>query len=317
MNTKNLTTEIRIANRAKSIFAAFGQVINDFYLEAGIYFVGGFNAALVSWSIFTDLVADNQPLAYAIAIAIIAFIAVEGLAIYLVGAAARTNNGLLWFFSVIFAAFFTYAHYQEMASPGIIAQYITLMIPFFAVVGYWGKTVKIDMENHQAIADQDRDDKAARLRQLEDAECHRQQNIEAQKLVRENEETAHRRNLEGEELLRQREIEDQNLAHKLEMERVKEANKQAQKLAQIEVRTDQKTGQMNQMTRQNDPFDLANGVKKTKKMTRQNDLIKLVSADPNLGPTELKNLLVDLGHVVSISTVKRDVKSLNGNSTKP
>jgi hypothetical protein len=150
VNTKNLNIETRIANRAQSIFAAFGQTVNDFYLEAGIYFVGGFNAALVAWDIYTSLVGDGQPLAYAVGLAIIAFIAVEGLAVYLVGAAAKTGNGWLWVFSVIFATFFTYAHYREMSSPGIIAQYITLAIPFFVVVGYWARTVKVDLENSQA-----------------------------------------------------------------------------------------------------------------------------------------------------------------------
>ena len=146
-----MNIETRFANRSTSIFSAFGAMINDFYLEAGIYFVGGFNASLVAWDIYTSLLIDGQPLPYAIAVAIIAFIAVEGLAVYLVGAAAKTNNGLLWFFSVVFAAFFTYAHYQEMTvRAGIISQYITLAIPFFVVVGYWARTVKIDTENSRA-----------------------------------------------------------------------------------------------------------------------------------------------------------------------
>lgn len=165
---KQLNIETRIADRAKSIFAAFGTIISDFYLESGIYFVGGFNAALVAWDIYTDLLANNQPLPYAIAIAIIAFIAVEGLAVYLVGAAAKTNNGLLWFFSVIFAGFFTYAHYQEMtAHAGIISQYITLAIPFFVVVGYWARTVKIDTENNQTQTAQQRDNELTRQQRLE------------------------------------------------------------------------------------------------------------------------------------------------------
>ena len=146
-----MNIETRFANRSTSIFSAFGAMINDFYLEAGIYFVGGFNASLVAWDIYTSLLTDGQPLPYAIAVAIIAFIAVEGLAVYLVGAAAKTNNGLLWFFSVVFATFFTYAHYQEMTvRAGIISQYITLAIPFFVVVGYWARTVKIDTEHSRA-----------------------------------------------------------------------------------------------------------------------------------------------------------------------
>lgn len=168
---KQNNIETRIADRAKSIFAAFGQVINDFYLEAGVYFVGGFNAALVAWDIYTNLRIDNQPLPYAIAIAIIAFIAVEGLAVYLVGAAAKTNNGLLWFFSVIFAGFFTYAHYQEMTShQGIIAQYITLAIPFFVVIGYWARTVKVDTESNKETKAKQQEIELARQRQIEDEE---------------------------------------------------------------------------------------------------------------------------------------------------
>ena len=170
MKDKPITNlETRISERAKSIFAAFGTIVNDFYLEAGIYFVGGFNAALVAWDIYTTLNADGQPLLYAVIIAIIAFIAVEGLAVYLVGAAAKTNNGLLWFFSVVFAAFFTYAHYQEMAGRGgIISQYITLAIPFFVVVGYWARTVKISAEADTSRADRERDSEAERLRRIED-----------------------------------------------------------------------------------------------------------------------------------------------------
>jgi hypothetical protein len=111
----------------------------------------GFNASLVAWDIYTDLLTKNQPLLYAITLGIIAFIAVEGLAVYLVGAAAKTNNGPLWFFSVIFATFFTYAHYQEITyNAGIISQYIMLAVPFFVVVGYWARTVKTDVEHKLA-----------------------------------------------------------------------------------------------------------------------------------------------------------------------
>jgi DNA-binding CsgD family transcriptional regulator len=169
VNTKNLNIETRISNRAKSIFAAFGTIINDFYLEAGIYFVGGFNAALVAWDIYTNLIVAGQPLTYAIVVAVIAFVAVEGLAVYLVGAAAKTNNGLLWFFSVIFAGFFTYAHYQEMTyRAGVITQYVTLAIPFFVVVGYWARTIKVEIEAGQAYEIDQRNNEAARQHQLED-----------------------------------------------------------------------------------------------------------------------------------------------------
>jgi hypothetical protein len=220
VNNKNsINIETRIANRAKSIFAAFGTIVNDFYLEAGIYFVGGFNAALVAWDIYTDLLANSQPLPYAIALAVIAFIAVEGLAVYLVGAAAKTSNGLLWFFSVVFASFFTYAHYQEMANnSGIISQYITLAIPFFVVIGYWARTVKSEIENNQLTEAQQREIEITRQQRIEDQERERQQ-----------------------------EIEDQKLAHKLEMQQLKEANLQAQKMAQIEAQKVQKVVHLDEM----------------------------------------------------------------------
>jgi hypothetical protein len=289
VNNKNSTNiETRIANRAKSIFAAFGTIVNDFYLEAGIYFVGVFNAVLVAWDIYTDLLASNQPLSYAITLAVIAFIAVEGLAVYLVGAAAKTNNGLLWFFSVIFAGFFTYAHYQEMTyRSGIIAQYITLAIPPFVVIGYWARTVKVEIENSQAQIVQQRDNEAARQRQLEDDARHQKQEEKAQKL-----------------------------AHKFEMDRIKLEQEQVQIMAQMEVQksvqSGQGSGQMNQMNRQNDILEPANRVIKNKKMSRQNDLIGLIKINPNLGPTQLTKRLNELGHSTSISTVKRDIKQLNG-----
>lgn len=324
MNT-NPNIETRISKRAQSIFASFGTIVNDFYLEAGIYFVGGFNAALVAWSIFTDLVTDKQPLPYAIAIALIAFIAVEGLAVYLVGAAAKTSNGLLWFFSVIFAGFFTYAHYQEMTNrSGVIAQYITLAIPFFVVVGYWARTVKVDVETAKAQAVQERDNEAARLRKLEDEQRQRQEEIEAQKLVNHNNEIDRKHQIEDERRRRDKEIEDQKLAHSNEIDRLKLEQKQAQKMAQIEaqksVQSAQKSVQMNQMNQmnrqQNDTFEPANGVRKNKKMSRQNDLIELVGIEPDLGPTEIKKRLNELGHTASVSTVKRDIKALNGNAVK-
>lgn len=317
MNTKP-NIETRIANRAKSIFASFGTIVNDFYLEAGIYFVGGFNASLVAWGIYTDLVEGNQPLPYAIAIAIVAFIAVEGLAVYLVGAAARTNNRLLWFFSIVFALFFTFAHYRQMTGQGDISEYITLAIPFFVVVGYWARTVKIDIETANAQAIQKRDDEAARLRELEDEQRQRQEEIEAQKLADHNNEIARQHQIEDEQRRSDKEIEDQKLAHELKMDQLKLEQKQLQKLAQIEVQKSgqgvQKSGQTNQMNRQNGAFEPANGVRKNKKVDRQNDLIDLVKNGPNLGPTEIKKRLNEIGHSVSISTVKRDIKQLNGSA---
>jgi hypothetical protein len=283
----SINIETRIANRLKSVFAAFGQTVNDFYLEAGIYFVGGFNAALVAWDIYTSLVIDGQPLAYAVTLAIIAFIAVEGLAVYLVGAAAKTGNGWLWFFSVIFAAFFTYAHYREMSGPGVIAQYITLAIPPFVVIGYWARTVKVDIETGQAQRAQKLESELTRRRQLED-----------------------------EERKRRRQVEDENRDHKRQLDRLKLEQKQVQNLAQLEVQKSvqfgQKSVQMNQMNRQNDMMNHANEPRQSKKMNRQNDLANLVETVPDLGPTELTRRLNEMGHSASISTIKRDIKQLNG-----
>jgi hypothetical protein len=278
MNTSdNTNLETRISNRLQSIFAAFGQVINDFYLEAGIYFVGGFNAALVAWDIYTALTNTGQPLAYAVVIAVIAFIAVEGLAVYLVGAAAKTNNGLLWFFSVVFAAFFTYAHYQEMSGHGgVIAQYITLAIPFFVVVGYWARTVKVSVEANEANT-------------VDEAKAGRE---------------------------RQWAIEDEERRHKMDLERSKlAAQNEVKRLkaeGQISVQSGQISGQMNQMDRQNELMDRANDRRMNRKTNRRNDLVELVKVNPSAGPTELTKRLNEMGHSTSISTVKRDIKSLNG-----
>lgn len=225
MINQNPNFETRIANRAKSIFAAFGQTINDFYLEAGIYFVGGFNAALVAWDIYTTLIATGQPLAYAVILATIAFIAVEGLAVYLVGAAAKTGNGLLWFFSVVFAVFFTYAHYREMSGSGAIAQYITLAIPPFVVIGYWARVVKRDVENRQMQAAQQEEDEAARLREIEDDKQRRLDN-----------EAAHLKQMEDEK--RQYQIEQARLAaeHKRMMEQRTADLAHSEKMARIEAK---------------------------------------------------------------------------------
>lgn len=276
MNTKKTNIETRISNRARSIFAALGTIVNDFYLEAGIYFVGGFNASLVAWDIYTDLLAGNQPLSYAIAVAIVAFIAVEGLAVYLVGAAAKTSNGLLWFFSVIFACFFTYAHYRQMTSQGNISEYITLAIPFFVVVGYWARTVKMDIEagNNQAV--QVTKDEAAHQRQIEN-------------------ETTQAAEIEAE---RNRQLADDDLAHKREMERLILANQQAVKLARVEVKKGSRT--------------VNKSVKETVKTFTLDDLKDALQADgqPNLTqlakdlhisrPTLYKRIdsLIDSGQVI-------------------
>lgn len=300
--------ETRISNRAKSVFAAFGQVVNDFYLEAGIYFVGGFNAALVSWNIYTDLLADNQPPAYAVTIAIIAFIAVEGLAVYLVGAAAKTNNGLLWVFSVIFAGFFTYAHYQEMvAQAGIIAQYITLAIPFFVVVGYWARTVKVDVEGRQALADKERDNEAARQRQLEDEERQRQQDIEAQKLAREDEEAVRQRQIEDEARQHQRQIEDEDRQLNRQL-RMAELDKNHElKLAEIEAEKAKINGQDGEFLANNGPkLAKANQTKRDKISHRREQLLTLTTSE-KLTQDELAKRLG-----VSVGTIKNDLKSMNG-----
>lgn len=56
----------------------------------------------------------------------------------------------------------------------------------------------------------------------------------------------------------------------------------------------------------------ANKQRKGKRESRQNDLVELVKVDPDLGPTELTKRLNEMGHSTSISTIKRDIKALNG-----
>lgn len=232
--TTEANIETRIAARLKSIFSAMGMIVSDFYLEAGIYFVGAFNAALVSWDIYTDLVSDDQPLLYAVLIAIVAFIAVEGLAVYLVGAAAKTGNGWLWFFSGCFALFFTYAHSQEMSQPGIISQYITLAIPFFVVIGYWARTVKLAVETDQANSHDTLKAEAARKQKLE---------AEARELDRKaaQDETERKQKLEDDQIEFDRQLKQDKLekAHlfqlaKLERQTGKQPEIPARKNSQIE-----------------------------------------------------------------------------------
>lgn len=187
MKKKNIET--RFAERTHSYFSAFGTIVSNFYLEVGIYFVGAFNATIVAWNIYTQLLDDGQPMPYAVLLGLVTLIAVEGLAVYLVTAAAKTKNAWLWFFSILFACFFTFAHMQEMEQPGVIGQYVTLGIPFFIVVGYWARTVKLEADTATKflqhteeesrkreiqIADEDR----ARKLQLEDDERVRKQQIE-------------------------------------------------------------------------------------------------------------------------------------------
>jgi hypothetical protein len=289
-NTNQDNIETRFASRAKSIFAAFGTIANDFYLEAGIYFVGGFNASLVAWDIYTDLLTKNQPLLYAITLGIIAFIAVEGLAVYLVGAAAKTNNGPLWFFSVIFATFFTYAHYQEITyNAGIISQYIMLAVPFFVVVGYWARTVKTDVEH--------------KLAEIED-ELAREQKIE-------DEERARKQKLEDEERARQRQIEDETRAHEMAIEAQREDAKiELKRLkaeAQREVSMTLKNTNSTNLARVTPNFDTINDTRKIDIDTRRKKVQELLEGDIKMTYGQIAD---DLD--VSLATIKRDVKSLNG-----
>lgn len=257
MNTKS-NIETRISNRAKSIFSSFGAIVNDFYLEAGIYFVGGFNAALVAWDIYTDLLASQQPIGYAVTVAIIAFIAVEGLAVYLVGAAAKANNKLLWFFSVVFACFFTYAHYRQMNSQGDISQYITLAIPFFVVVGYWARTVKAETENNNDLIVQAAKDESERNRQLA----------------------------------------DEALDYKRETERLKIANQQEIKLAKLEAKTANFDGQNGGFLPENgQKLANANEAKKDKIVHRRQQILA-IKKDEKLTQSELAQRLgVSLGTI--------------------
>lgn len=289
--------ETKIAARSKSVFASFGQIVSDFYLEAGIYFVGGFNAALVAWDLYTTLTAENQPQLYAIAIAVIAFIAVEGLAVYLVGAAAKTNNWRLWFFSVIFASFFTYAHYQEMTGRGgVIAEYITLAIPFFVVVGYWARTVKIDAENDTLRAAQDRDNEAARLRTIEEEDRQARTN-----------EAERQRKIEDEDRQRQQRIEEEDRQLKRQLTIAKMDKNHEIELANIEVRKDKNIGQNGDNLAKNEPkLTNANEAKKDKIAYRR-DTILTIMAGEKLTQAELANRLG-----VSLGTVKSDLKALNG-----
>ncbi len=233
--------------------------------------------------------ANSQPLPYAIALAVIAFIAVEGLAVYLVGAAAKTGNGWLWFFSGCFALFFTYAHVVEAnTNNSVISEYITIAVPFFVVVGYWARTIKADIENAENEFVKQRENELARKQRIED-----------------------------EERARKQKIEDDRLAHEREIERLKLEQDQAQKLAEIEVqKLAQLQAQNSQKQAQNSQMDLsltlANQSRQSKKQARQNAIIDLVNSNPELKPTELTRRLNELGHDTSVSTVKRDLRVLNG-----
>jgi hypothetical protein len=273
MTKQNIET--KIAQRLKSIFASIGSIINDFYLETGIYFVGGLNALSVAWSLYVEMLSSGQPLPYAIILAIVAFIAVEGLSIFLVGAAGKTNNSLLWFFSVIFASFFTYAHYQEMTGQGgVIAEYITLAIPFFVVVGYWARTVKVDAEADTSRAERERDNEAERVRRIEDE-------------VRER---GYRAEDEDRQLKRQLAIAKMDKSHELEL-----------------AKMDKNIGQNgDSLAKNGDNLANANEAKKGKIAHRRDAILSIMDSEKLTQVEMAKRLGVSLG------TVKNDLKALNG-----
>lgn len=181
--TEKLNIEIKISNRLRSVFASVGIIINDFYMEAGIFFIGGFNALLVATDIYTNSLAGGHSMAYAIILAITAFITVEGLAVSLVGAAAKLNNGWLWAFSLAFAAFFTFGHYQAMNNQNsLITEYVTLAIPSFLVVGYYARTLKVEAEEVSLRVGTQEDLDLARTQQIENDARARKERVEDQRI---------------------------------------------------------------------------------------------------------------------------------------
>ena len=274
-----MNIETKVASRARSIFTALGEIVNDFYLEVGIYFISGFNALLVAWALFSEMSLDGQPQVYAITIAVFAFIAVEGLTLFLVVSAAKTNSSLLWFFSVCFALFFTYSHYQANGGNGNMGQYISLAIPIFAVVGYMARTMKSGTENAQALERQ-------KLQDTED----RAQKLEDDRLIREQ---------KAEDVERQNEADE--LAHEREMDRFKLANAQELKMAKTSKKqpndTSSDTSSDTKLNRAND----------TRKLNRQDRLNKVIDLSADHSQSEIAQILD-----VSLSTIKRDIKQLNG-----
>ena len=277
-----MNIETRISTRARSVFKALGEIVNDFYLEVGIYFIGGFNALLVAWELYTEMVGTGQPQAYAIAIALVAFTAVEGLTVFLVGAAAKTNSSLLWFFSVCFALFFTYSHYQANGGNGNMGQYISLAIPIFAVVGYMARTMKATVENTQAVDRQKLQDVEARTRKLED-----------DRLIREQ---------KAEDVEQQNEAEE--LAHEREMDRFKLANAKEVTLAKIAQKPPNDTNFDTNSNTNDTGLSQANNARK---LNRQDRLDQVLDLSNDHSQAEIARLLD-----VSVSTIKRDIKQLNG-----
>lgn len=278
-NTQNLNIETRISNRARSVFKALGKTINDFYLEVGIYVVGGLNASLVAWGIYTDLLVSGQPLPYAIIVGIVAFIAVEGLAVYLVGAAARTNSRLLWFFSIAFAMFFTYAHYREMTNRGEISEYVTLAIPFFVVIGYWARTLKADIESEHAQTTQQYHDEIARKQRLED-----------------------------EALARKQRLEDEEIARNWEADRTKSANDQELKLAKLAEKAGKQLENSDWKNDQNSGNSVLPEINSGRKLEKADILERL----PNLISDGYSN--IEIGKMVGRNerTIRNYRKELNG-----
>jgi len=288
-----MNIETRISTRARSIFTALGEIVNDFYLEVGIYFIGGFNALLVAWELYTEMAGTGQPQAYAIAIALVAFIAVEGLTVFLVGAAAKTDSTLLWFFSVLFALFFTYSHYQANGGNGNMGQYISLAIPIFAVVGYMARTMKANVENIEAVD----------LQRLQDAE-----EFERQKL---QDAEARTRKLEDDRLIREQKAEDveqqyltDEQAHEREMDRFKLANAKEVTLAKIAQKPPNDTNFDTNSNTNDTGLSQANNARK---LNRQDRLDQVLDLSNDHSQAEIARLLD-----VSVSTIKRDIKQLNG-----
>lgn len=277
-----MNIETRISNRAKSIFTALGEIVNDFYLEVGIYCIGGFNALLVAWELYIETINTGQPQTYAITIALVAFTAVEGLTIFLVGAAAKTNSSLLWFFSVLFAIFFTYSHYQANAGNGNMGQYISLAIPIFAVVGYMARTMKVNVESTQAVDRQKLQDVEARTRKLED-----------DRLIREQ---------KAEDVERQNEADE--LAHEREMDRFKLANAKEVTLAKIAQKPPNDTNFDTNSNTDDTGLSQANNARK---LNQKDRLDRVLDLSNDHSQAEIARLLD-----VSVSTIKRDIKQLNG-----
>jgi hypothetical protein len=285
MNT-NPNIETRISKRAQSVFKALGEVINDFYLEVGIYFIGGFNALLVAWELYTEMVGTGQPQAYAIAIAAVAFTAVEGLTVFLVGAAAKTNSSLLWFFSVCFALFFTYSHYQANSGNGNMGQYISLAIPIFAVVGYMARTMKANVENTQEFERQKLLDGEDRKRQKED-----------DKLLYER---------EAED--RKQRLEDEEIAYNRETDRTKSANDQELKLAKLAEKAGKQLENSDWKNDQNSGNSVLPGINSGRKLEKADILERL----PVLLSDGYSN--VEIGKLVGRNerTIRNYRKQLNG-----